>query len=201
MPSAIHRDCDVIDTPRAVWCNDRSKEAILQRPGSAASVKMMVLKREEKDMAEVRGGGARWVWESPGHSRGWVSSVWTVEYVGNEVSYLHAIDCKSSANSRIEWTPGNWPLSLYLGFQSSWSLLLAALCSFSLHTLVLTIKGPRTLLVALLWQPGKTTQVFLNSFPYIPIKTHLSYGLFFLNFLCLAHLTNISTLGCGVLMD
>lgn len=45
------------------------KDAALQRPGPAASVRMMVFKREEQGVAEVRGGGARQVWESPVHSR------------------------------------------------------------------------------------------------------------------------------------
>jgi hypothetical protein len=36
-----------------------------------------------------------------------------------------AIDCKNSANSRIEWAMGNQPLSVYLGFQILRSLLLA----------------------------------------------------------------------------
>lgn len=67
---------------------DGGKDAMLQRPGPAASVRMMVFKREEQGMAEVRGGGARQVWESPVHSRDWVTNWLTVAHLGNEVSYL-----------------------------------------------------------------------------------------------------------------
>ena len=40
-----------------------AKEAIQQNLGPAASAKMMVLKREETDTAEGRGGGAREKWK------------------------------------------------------------------------------------------------------------------------------------------
>lgn len=42
-----------------------ANEAALQSPGPAGSIEMMVLKREEKDMAKARGRGARRKWTSP----------------------------------------------------------------------------------------------------------------------------------------
>lgn len=64
---------------------------------------------------EVRRGGARQVRESPVQWGDWVTSWLTLECLGKEVSYLLCYQLLSY--SRIEWTMGNWLLSLIWVFR------------------------------------------------------------------------------------